>query len=344
MSRTGISFETCKISALYPPAHLSLEMNRKLAQATVIMLATVLVLPLLLSGVARADDGGNRDTNVNVSGQGGYFSVDSQSTNTVGPKNDFNMVFTGNAFIMQFKNNSQQAGFSLQFNIQLERLVVINGSGNTSVLLNFSQQEFELSSPSATVNGVKTFSLSTENDNASFEMTIQVSGTRTNMMSGNTTAVLTPNEVKLSFVIRLVGSSESGGYRYQQGVIPKNVVALELGVQSASSSISPIQNEGTYSQIAFTQGKSSGYFSWANNATVNGTVRNIASQLSSNNTLTIEYPAGMVIVHDPYLGISSSTIISALTSAPGNIVIYAVTLAVSVALIGGAMTARRRRT
>ena len=318
-------------------------MNRKLAQMTVITLAAVLVVPLLFSGVARADDGGNRDTNINVSGQGGYFSVDSQSTNTVGPTNEFNMVFAGNTFLMQFKNNSQQAGYSLQFNIQLQRLELVNGNGNTSILLNFSHQEFELSSPSATVNGIKTFSLSTENDNASFEMTVQVSNTRTNMMSGNSSAVLTPNEVKLSFIIRLGGSSDSGGYKNQQGGFPKGYVALELGVQSVSSSISGIQNAGTYSQIDFTQGGSSGYFSWANNATVNGTPMNVASHLSSNNTLTIKYPAGMVIVHDPYFGISSSTIISALTSAPGNIVIYAVTLAVSVALIGGAMTARRRR-
>lgn len=315
-------------------------MNRKLVQLTVIGVAAVLVLPLFFSGVARADGGGDRDTYVNGPGQGGYFSVDSQSINTMGPKNEYNMVFAGNTFLMQFKNDSQQAGYNLQFNIQLQKLTLV--SGNTSqLLLNFSQQEFAVSELPTTVNGLKSFTLYTSSDNASFGMMIQVANAPTTT-GGNASAQLTPNEVKLSFMIDLMGGSESGNRNQmmnQQG----GSVLLQLGLRGDGSTVSPIDNRGAYSQVNFSQSGSIGYFSWNNSALVNGSASAVTSRLSTaNDTLTMIYPAGMTIVHDPYIGISLSPIVSAITSAVGNIVIYAVTLAVSAALIGGAMTMRRR--
>ncbi len=319
--------------------------RRLLFQAAVIGLAALLLMPLLFSGAARADDGGDRETSVNVQGHGGYFTIDSQSTNQVGPRNEYSMVFAANSFLMQFKNDSQKAGYTLQFNIQLLDLLLV-GPGNITVLLNFSQQEFSVYQIPSTVNGLSTFALSTESDSATFMMTVQVSNTPTSVLPQNSsTAIqLTPNEVKISFMIQL-GKVNDGGFRNQRGGQPPNgSIVLQLGVSSVNSTISQVENMSAYSQIGFTQGMNSGYFSWENSALADGRNVTVNSSFSpAVGTLSLAYPAASTIIHDPYIGISPGTIVNALVSSPGNIVIYAVTLAISAALIGGAVTARRRR-
>lgn len=317
-------------------------MNTKLLQLTVISLAALLLVPLVFSGMARADDGGDRQTSVSGPGMGGYFSVDSQSTNTAGPRNEYNAVFAGNTFLMQFKNDSQKAGYNLQFGLQLESLYLVSGN-TTTQLLNFSQTEFDLYTPASTVNGLNTFAVYSESDLAKFIMTVQVSNSTVTLNSagGSGGMLLTPNELKVSFYIGLMNSNEGPMF---QMMGPGNAsVVLQLGIQAGNSTVSPIKNMNSYSQVEFTRGQSNGYFSWNNSARVNSNNMGVHSVLGQNDTLSLIYPFGMTIVHDPYIGISPQTITSIVSSGLGNIVIYAVTLAVSAALIGAAMVARRRR-
>lgn len=318
-------------------------MNRKVLQLAVIALAALLLVPLVFSGMARADDGGDRQTSVSGPGKGGYFSVDSQSTNTMGPKNEYNAVFAGSTFLMQYKNDSQKAGYSLQFGLQLESLYLISGN-TTTQLLNFSQSEFDLYTPTSTVNGLQTFSIYTESDIASFIMTVQVSNSTValNSVNGSAGTTLTPNEMKVSFHIALMNQMDNGPMFQRMGPNNSSVV-LQLGLQAGNSTVSGIKNMNSYSQIEFSQGQSNGYFSWNNTARISSNNMPVQSFVGTNDTLSLVYPFGMMIVHDPYIGISPQTISSIVNSGLGNIVIYAVTLAVSAALIGAAVVARRRR-
>ncbi len=317
-------------------------MNRKLLfQLMVLGIGALLVMPVFFSNVARADGGGgDRETSVNYPGNGGYFSVDSQSTNAVGPKNEFNMVFAGNTFLMQFKNDSQNTGYSLQFSIQLERLMLVN-STSTTYLLNFSQQEFNVLSPLTAFGGQNTFSLYTESDMAKFVMTVQT----TNVPAQNGSVTILPNEVKISFQITITGDNIGEQQNMQLGhpPVPTGNVILQLGLSSGDSNVTGIQNNTTFSNVGFSDGKSSGYFSWSNTAIVDGKASAVGSSLSGTSNLSLVYPAGLNIIHDPYIGISPSTIVNIITHSLGNIVIYTLTLAVSAAFIGGAMTYRRRR-
>lgn len=320
-------------------------MNKKLiVQVTVFTIAALLLAPVLFSGMARADSG-DRETSVNVQSRGGYFSVDSQSTNTVGPKNEYNMVFTGNTFLMQFKNDSQTTGYGLQFSVQLENLTLVTSNG-TVPLLNFSQQEFEISSAPATMNGMEVFALSTESDMAKFIMTIQVVSTPVSANLANSTAssLLTPNEVEISFYILLSNQAEGGYQNMQMGAgAHGGSIVLQLGLSAGNATILGISNMSSYSQVEFLQGKNSGYFAWDNVASVGGKNMTVGSSLSSNDTLSLVYPYATTIIHDPSIGISQSTIANLVASSIGNIVIYAVTLAVSAVLIGGAIALRRRQ-
>ena len=320
-------------------------MNKKvIVQLAVFTVAALLLVPVLFSGVVRAD-GGDRETSVNVQNKGGYFSIDSQSTNTVGPKNEYNMVFTGNTFLMQFKNDSQTTGYSLQFSVQLENLTLVTSNGSIP-LLNFSQQEFEVSSAPMTMNGMEVFALSTESDMARFIMTIQVvnAPVSASLPNGTDNSLLTPNEVEISFYILLSNQAEGGYQNMQMGAATHGgSIVLKLGLSAGNATVIGITNMNSYSQVEFLQGKNSGYFAWDNVANEGGKNVTVVSSLSSNGTLSLVYPYATTIIHDPAIGISPSTITSLVTSSIGNIVIYAVTLAVSAVLIGGAIAFRRRR-
>lgn len=316
--------------------------KRILFQVAVLALIAVLVMPLVFSGIARADDGGDRDTSVNVPpGNGGYFTVDSQSTNMNGPRNEYNMVFAGNSFLMQFKNNSQQAGYDLQFSIQLQQLLLV-GNNSPTQLLNFSQQEFRVTNMPSNINGLQSFVMSAESDLATFGMMVQATNAPTYSTPGdNASSLLTPNEVKISFYIHL-NTQGDGGLGMQTQALSHDTVLLQLGVGSGNATMSGINNLGQLSQLDFTSGGNTGYFSWANNAMVGNASRAVNSSLSGQN-LVLSYPAAANIVHDPSIGISPGAIASALASSAGNIVIYAVTIAFSAALIGGSVAMRRRR-
>ena len=243
-------------------------MNVKLLRLTVIALAALLLVPLVFSSMARADDGGDRQTSVSGPGKGGYFSVDSQSTNTMGPRNEYNAVFAGSTYLMQYKNDSQKAGYNLQFGLQLQSLYLVSGN-TTTQLLNFSQSEFEIYTPASTVNGLNTFAIFTDSELANFIMTVQVSNTTValNSVNGSAGPMLTPNEMKISFHIVLKNQMDGGPMFQRMGAGNSSVVLL-LGLQAGNSTVSGIKNMSSYSQIEFTQGMNNGYFSWNNSARI----------------------------------------------------------------------------
>jgi len=313
-------------------------MKRKLTILAVIFVLMMLLLPLL-STAARGDDN-QRRTSVEIEGDGNYININSLSANPL-QGNEYSVIFTGSTFLVMFKQYAQSQSYDLMFNIQLLNLT-LNNNGQNTELINFADQEFYLVSRPVVQNGLFELSVISASHLAVMKMTI-VAANSTSLISepyGNIT--LTPNEIKLSFEI-ITGNEDMMDGFFGGGISQNASITLNLRVNATSQIMSA--NGGAASEISFSQGGNSGYFSWSNSAIVDGQNRPVLSSLSYN-VLSLIYPYGHVIIHDPFLGISPSTlskIAQAVATLTPNILLFASTAAASAIAIAAATVYKKRR-
>lgn len=330
-------FEICKITLLYINSNFFEEMRHKIAaRAAVLAVLALLMISAMTPALVRGDDGEHRDTTVSFPG-GGYFSIDSQSTNSAGPRNEYAVMFAGNSLIMSFKNNSQETGYNLQFGLSLVNLTYAGPAGNAQ-LLNFGEEGFSMKGAPSYLNGSELFAIQSESDTAKFTMFVQVTDRPQEVslpqIQGST--LLMPYEVKISFFIVLEK------YFREDTAATGNVI-LNIAVQT-DAAVAASFGKGTDSFLNFSENGYTGYFSWSNNALVDGREGKVVSAMNGT-LLSLTYPAGNTIIHDPSIGITPQTLSRALASAlapAGNIVIYAMALTVAVLLVAGAAYRRRR--
>ena len=328
-----------------------------------ILLVAILVIPLAYSSIARADNGSqDRELSVNASNNG-YFSVDSKSlTPGGGHGNEFELVFAGNTLLMTFRNSTHQQNSSLEFAITLDRLVYSSSSGSNNTLIDFGDSGFSLmgstlystmmGTPGISNSTYREFGVYAKGDNTIFAMIVQVNGVPANVSTPgmpNTQLNLTPNEVKLSFLIL-----NTSGPMYMPSTIPNQTnpsgnFSLQLTVSSPSGVPVPMSTSQGFA-LNFNESNNSGYFAWSSNAYV----RNGISQAWSSTRvgysfngldLTLTYPAAQEVLHDPIMGISPQTLSSAVYSvvkAAGNIIIYSIALTLAIVLVAASALYRRK--
>jgi len=145
---------------------------------------------------------------------------------------------------------------------------------------------------------------------------------------------ITPNNVKLDIGI--------SGFEPGDGA---NSIGLRISVDVDNGSSIGFEELKDSKQLNLTKSGMEGFFRWANYASVDGIQRAVGTTWGGD-TLTLSYPAGDVIVHDPVLGIISGASLSGILDeikVVGNILIYGFALALASALVFGMVAIRRRR-
>ncbi|MBX8635350.1 MAG: hypothetical protein KIS30_00265 [Thermoplasmata archaeon] len=326
-----------------------------------ILIVAVLLVPLAYSSIARADNGSqDREVSVDASNNG-YFSIDSKSIAPPGHSNEFELVFAGNTLLMTFRNSTNQQNSSLEFAVTLNKLVYSTASGGNETLIDFGDSGFSLmdssmySNMSMSMNNnfnssYREFGVYVLHENTMFAMIAQVNGApssvQTPAMQGKM-MTLTPNEVKLSFII--INTSITSPMNLQTSPPVSGNISLQMKI-SAPSGIPPAVSTHNGFALNFTEGNNSGYFAWnktayVSNGGMQGWTRAVVGYSFSGQELTLTYPAAQKIVHDPTIGISAQTITSAVynaVKAAGNIIIYGIALTLAIVLVAASAAYRRR--
>ena len=326
-----------------------------------ILIVAVLLVPLAYSSIARADNGSqDREVSVDASNNG-YFSIDSKSIAPPGHSNEFELVFAGNTLLMTFRNSTNQQNSSLEFAVTLNKLVYSTASGGNETLIDFGDSGFSLmdssmySNMSMSMNNnfnssYREFGVYVLHENTMFAMIAQVNGApssvQTPAMQGKM-MTLTPNEVKLSFII--INTSITSPMNLQTSPPVSDNISLQMKI-SAPSGIPPAVSTHNGFALNFTEGNNSGYFAWnktayVSNGGMQGWTRAVVGYSFSGQELTLTYPAAQKIVHDPTIGISAQTITSAVynaVKAAGNIIIYGIALTLAIVLVAASAAYRRR--
>lgn len=145
---------------------------------------------------------------------------------------------------------------------------------------------------------------------------------------------ISPTEVKLNITIDL--ADVEGTF---------DMVALVISAETDIESILELEDQDDFEELNLTQDALGGFFSWSNNATVDGLPATVGSSWSEGD-LTLAYPAGNTIVHDPIIGVRSVAPLSGLASTEeilGNPFVFAAGLAFASALVVGAVMVSRRK-
>ncbi len=322
-----------------------------------ILIVAVLLIPLAYSSIARADNGlQDREVSVDASNNG-YFSIDSKALAPAGHGNEFELVFAGNTLLMTFRNSTNQQNSSLEFAITLNKLIYDSASGSNQTLIDFGDSGFSLmdsstfssigmSMPSSLNSTYKEFGVYVLHENTLFAMIVQVNGAASAVKTPamqSSMMTLTPNEVKLSFIIINMSLNMAPMNQQMSGNI-----SLQMKI-SAPSGVPPAVSTKHGFALNFTEGNNSGYFAWNRTAYLsNGGLpwtRTTVGYSFSGQELTLTYPAAQKILHDPTMGISAQTIISAVNSvvkAAGNIIIYGIALTLAIVLVAASAAYRRR--
>ncbi len=326
-----------------------------------ILIVAVLLVPLAYSSIARADNGSqDREVSVDASNNG-YFSIDSKSIAPPGHSNEFELVFAGNTLLMTFRNSTNQQNSSLEFAVTLNKLVYSTASGGNETLIDFGDSGFSLmdssmySSMGMSMNNnfnssYREFGVYVLHENTMFAMIAQVNGAPSSVQTPampnmpNKMMTLTPNEVKLSFII--INTS------FQTQQMMSQPASGNISLQMKISAPSGVPAVSTHNGFAlnFTEGNNSGYFAWnktayVSNGGIQGWTRAVVGYSFSGQELTLTYPAAQKIVHDPTMGISLQTISSAVynaVKAAGNIIIYGIALTLAIVLVAASAAYRRR--
>ncbi len=322
-----------------------------------ILIVAVLLIPLAYSSIARADNGlQDREVSVDASNNG-YFSIDSKALAPAGHGNEFELVFAGNTLLMTFRNSTNQQNSSLEFAITLNKLIYDSASGSNQTLIDFGDSGFSLmdsstfssigmSMPSSLNSTYKEFGVYVLHENTLFAMIVQVNGAASAVKTPamqSSMMTLTPNEVKLTFIIINMSLNMAPMNQQMSGNI-----SLQMKI-SAPSGVPPAVSTKHGFALNFTEGNNSGYFAWNRTAYLsNGGLpwtRTTVGYSFSGQELTLTYPAAQKILHDPTMGISAQTIISAVNSvvkAAGNIIIYGIALTLAIVLVAASAAYRRR--
>ncbi len=148
------------------------------------------------------------------------------------------------------------------------------------------------------------------------------------------TVPISPSQVKMD--VRISGYDLVGGGDH---------LGLRISVDADSSSSLQYEELDHSSELNLSKSSMGGFFKWSDNATVDGVERPVGSSWSEG-TLTISYPAGESIVHDPIIGVRSVAPLSGVL-APASIVgsplIYGIGIAFASATVLGAVALRSRK-
>ncbi len=145
---------------------------------------------------------------------------------------------------------------------------------------------------------------------------------------------ISPSDVKLD--IRISDLELAGDADY---------IGLSMSVDSDIESTFDFEDFDGYEQLNLTQAGLGGFFRWADNASVDG-VQSPVGAAWFEETLTLSYPAGQLIAHDPIIGVRSMAPLSGLLVALGPIgepLLYGIGLALATGAVLGAVAIRTRK-
>lgn len=301
---------------------------RALRTLLIIAVAFMVIVPLISSS-ARADDN-QRKTSFQIQGND-IINLNSLSSGPI-QQNEYSVIFAQDTFLVMFKDSAQSTSYNLEFNVQMLNLTA-NVDGRPYTLIDFTKAAFYLVSSPETSDGVVNFSLIAISKYAAMRITIVAVNQTESVQTQAGTVVLSPNEVKLTFeIIPLIDD-----------VMPNSTLTLNMHVNTTS----PISSAdgGLESQLTFADDGYAGYFSWSNTAYVDGRNAGVVSSLSAG-ILSLTYPFGHIVVQDPYLGISPSTLMELPVSAASllpNAGLFAITAALATAAVLAAIFYKKRR-
>lgn len=148
------------------------------------------------------------------------------------------------------------------------------------------------------------------------------------------TVAISPSDVKLD--IRISGLDIQGGADH---------VGLGISVDADLESSVDLEEVDDSSQLNLTQSSLGGFFRWADSAFVDGVQRPVGATWFDE-TLTLSYPSGQLVVHDPIIGIRSMAPLSGSLVKLGPIgepLLYGLGLALATGVILGAVAIRTRK-
>ncbi len=267
----------------------------------------LVVLSLLISPLARvaiAQGEGEQGSNmqVNVSGNGAQIS--SQITSSGVQKEFQAQMGTSNGVRLEVELDAQTANMSRELELEATFAKIVEFTDPSGVLtsgsavvqtVDLAQLSYSpISSNQVTVGGAQGYQLATQGVQGNFTFKVVVDVFPASVSINSTS--LSPSELKIVLYIN--------NFPYKQA---NSLLALQVNTDSDRS----IDVSGTDSQHDVKSSDSSlgeeAVFSWAGPLTVDGKSASVkvsaTSQGDEQKSLSIVYPHGKSIVHDPTLGV-----------------------------------------
>ncbi len=306
---------------------------------TIALLSAVLVFAMIVAASSAAAEDVELDREVSVSEESDSFHAVSDSQGF--KVNDrFDLIFDeGTLSLWYTENTSASDPPSWELEMSFERLFTFaddgNGrfdSGETVVnSLDMSDTSYSLAYSTAPLpdGGHKTtITAASEEGILTLVFVITTSPTVVGEVA------ISPSDVKLD--IRISGLELSGEADH---------FGLGMSVDADTESTVDLEGIDGSEQLNLTQSSLGGFFRWADNASVDGVEQSVGATWFDE-TLTLSYPVGQLIVHDPVIGIRSmapsSGSLVALKSI-GEPLLYGVGLALATAAVLGAVAIRTRK-
>ena len=310
--------------------------NRVLIGSLSIMTMLFLIGP----GFSRAaSDDFEVDREVSVSdGQDSFHAVSSSAGYKVNDR--FDLMFSDGSLTLWYAQNATALSSpSWEFELQFERLVEFQDDGNgrfdagdiiaSSMDLTERSYSMTYSTVSLPMGGNET-TITAVCDGGVLTLVFVI----TTSAAYADTVPISPGEVKLGIMIHgyeFVGENTKLGLEMSINVDPGSALAYEELDDSA--------------QLNITKSTMGGFFRWTDTALVDGVVAPVNASLTAD-TLTLSYPRGESIVHDPVLGVRSVAPLSgpvAKVGIAGNVLMYFVGVAFATAAVLAAVATRRSK-
>ncbi len=306
---------------------------------TVALLSIVIFLTMVVAASSAAAEDVEIDREISVSEESDSFHAVSDSQGF--KLNDrFDLIFDeGTLSLWYTENTSASDPPSWEFEISFERLFTFmdDGSGrfdggDTVVnSLDMSDTSYSLAYSTAPLpnSGHKTMITAASEEGI---LTLGFVITTSPTVVGE--VAISPSDVKLD--IRISGLELSGEADH---------IGLGMSVDADTESTVELEGLDGSEQLNLTQSSLGGFFRWADNASVDDVQQSVGATWLDE-TLTLSYPVGQLIVHDPVIGIRSMAPLSGPLAALkpiGEPLLYGVGLALATAAVLGAVAIRIRK-
>lgn len=306
---------------------------------TVAVLSTMVIFAMIVATFSAAGDDVEIERTVSISEESDSFHAVSDSFG-FNVNDRFDLIFDeGTVSLWYTENTGASNPPSWELDLSFERLFtfVDNGNGRFDAedavitALDLADTAYSLTHLTTLLpDGGNMTTITAAAESGILTLVFVIS---TSPISVGTVAI-SPSEVKLD--IRISGLELSGGADH---------IGLGISVDADMESAVSLEEVDDSSQLNLTQSSLGGFFRWADNASVDG-VQSPVGAAWLDDRLTLSYPAGQLIVHDPIIGVRSMAPLSGALVAIGPIgepLLYGVGLALASGAVIGAVAIRTRK-